>query len=47
MLTVHPKAEFEAWMKSNIPENPAAPAPNPVPEATPADPPPPAAHAHT
>jgi cytochrome c oxidase subunit 2 len=31
MLTVHPKAEFEAWMKTNTP----------VPEAAPAQPPPP------
>ncbi len=38
MLTVHPKAEFDAWMKSSAPENPATPTPNPVPEATPAQP---------
>ena len=37
-LFVHNKADFAAWMKSNAPENPATPAPNPVPEATPAQP---------
>lgn len=46
MLTVHPKAEFDAWMKSNAPENPATPTPNPVPEATPAEPPPVTTTAH-
>ena len=49
MLNVQPKAEFEAWLKTNTPENPDTPAPNPVPEATPAEPAttPAAGHAHT
>lgn len=48
MLTVHQKADFEAWMKTALPENPATAAPNPVPEATPAEPPPTTTgHAHT
>lgn len=41
MLTVHPKAGFEAWMKSSKSEDPETSTPNPVPEATPAQTPPP------
>jgi len=37
-LFVHNKADFEAWMKSAAPANPAVPPANPVPEATPAQP---------
>jgi cytochrome c oxidase subunit II len=37
-LFVHSKADFETWMKSATPENPATPAPNPVPAAAPAQP---------
>ena len=37
-LFVHNKADFEAWLKSVAPENPATAASNPVPEATPAQP---------
>lgn len=38
MLTVHNAQDFAVWMKSNAPENPATAVPNPVPEATPAQP---------
>jgi cytochrome c oxidase subunit 2 len=38
MLTVHDHAGFVAWLKSQAPENPATPEPNPVPAATPAQP---------
>ena len=37
-LFVHSKEDFQAWMRQNTPENPSTPAPNPVPEATPAQP---------
>jgi cytochrome c oxidase subunit II len=37
-LFVHNKADFESWMKSSAPANPATPPANPVPEATPAQP---------
>ncbi|HEV7922486.1 MAG TPA: hypothetical protein VGR02_17015, partial [Thermoanaerobaculia bacterium] len=38
MLTVHNHADFQAWLKSQAPEDTAAPEPNPVPAATPAEP---------
>lgn len=38
MLTVHNHADFQAWLKSQAPENPATPEPNAVPAATPAEP---------
>jgi cytochrome c oxidase subunit II len=37
-LFVHSHDEFVKWMQSQAPENPATPAPNPVPAATPAQP---------
>jgi heme/copper-type cytochrome/quinol oxidase subunit 2 len=37
-LFVHSKQDFEKWMRENTPENPATAAPNPVPQATPAQP---------
>ncbi|HEY3052509.1 MAG TPA: hypothetical protein VGK04_03885 [Thermoanaerobaculia bacterium] len=37
-LFVHPKADFDEWARKAAPENPATPAPNPVPTATPAQP---------
>jgi cytochrome c oxidase subunit II len=37
-LFVHTKPDFESWMAKSAPENPATPAANPVPEATPAQP---------
>ena len=37
-LFVHSKQDFQDWMRQNTPENPSTPAPNPVPEATPAQP---------
>lgn len=38
MYFVHSKEDFAAWLRQNTPENPATAAPNPVPEATPAQP---------
>ena len=35
---VHTKQDFEKWLRDNTPEDPAAPAANPVPSATPAQP---------
>jgi cytochrome c oxidase subunit II len=37
-ILVESRQDFEKWMRQNTPENPATPAPNPVPEATPAQP---------
>src|SRR5438105_4487275 len=37
-LFVHPKQDFDEWARKAAPENPATPAPNPVPTATPAQP---------
>ena len=37
-LFVHPKQDFDEWARKAAPENPATPAPNPVPAATPAQP---------
>ena len=37
-LFVHPHDDFVAWAQKSAPENPATPAANPVPEATPAQP---------
>lgn len=37
-IIVQTKQEFAKWMRENTPENPATAAPNPVPEATPAQP---------
>jgi len=37
-FTVHTKDEFAKWLASNTPENPTAPAANPVPQAAPATP---------
>jgi cytochrome c oxidase subunit 2 len=37
-LEVHSKADFEKWLASQAPQNPATPEPNPVPAAAPATP---------
>jgi cytochrome c oxidase subunit 2 len=38
-LFVDSKEDFQKWLQSQAPENPSTPAPNPVPSATPAQPP--------
>jgi cytochrome c oxidase subunit 2 len=38
-LFVHEHADFDKWMASVVPENPSTPVPNPIPSATPAQPP--------
>jgi cytochrome c oxidase subunit 2 len=38
-LFVHEPPDFAKWMASAAPENPSTPAPNPIPSATPAQPP--------
>jgi cytochrome c oxidase subunit 2 len=38
-LLVHEHDAFVKWMASSAPENPSTPAPNPIPSATPAQPP--------
>lgn len=44
MFTVHSKENFAKWLRENAPEDPATAEPNPVPQATPAQPVPDASH---